>query len=500
MPTSPPTPKAVASPTALERRERRLVGLPAPAVPGRGWFSSALHRPTTWLLVVFFPLCVFLLWRVYLMFRVQTITSVAQATEKAGQRVEPTVGQFNEAVVKCAQLAAISLAIGLFLYFLIDRIHRTGFLLKVICVFWGGAVAVYFAVFVNSWVAALLGDSANDESASTKAAIYVAPFVEEFAKATVLILLAILVRRRLVSAIQVVTLAGLSAMSFAATENITYYLKTYMSAAMVYGQDPTSALRAMFLQRGLLTWWGHPLFTTCTAIGVALAMRNRSKWVRVGAPLAGYLCAATLHMLFNGSSLFFGDDAGAAMTFLLIFGASGVIGLLIRYFIHLRSEGRLVGHRLADFVREGWLDARDPHVFSGFFRRVKLLLAALLRGPRTLIATVRIQRAMIELAYLRASVTWGTVDEAGQLRSRELLAIIRDARGTGLSETDGLHIKPTNWTLRNIRAALGRLIARLRPRRSPGSTPPPAPPPTATPVIPPSPQAGQPVGAGQRWG
>ena len=89
-------------------------------------------------------------------------------------------------------------------------------------------------------------------------------------------------------------------------------LKTYVSAAMVYGQDPTSALRAMFLQRGLLTWWGHPLFTTCTAIGVAFAMRNRSKWVRVVAPLAGYLCAATLHMLFNGSSLFFGDDAGAA--------------------------------------------------------------------------------------------------------------------------------------------------------------------------------------------
>ncbi|WBF62830.1 hypothetical protein LJ114_05400 [Propionibacterium freudenreichii] len=139
-------------------------------------------------------------------------------------------------------------------------------------------------------------------------------------------------------------------------------------------------------------------------------------------------------------------------------------------------------------------------MFSGFFRRVKLLLAALLRGPRTLIATVRIQRAMIELAYLRASVTWGTVDEAGQLRSRELLAIIRDARGTGLSETDGLHIKPTNWTLRNIRAALGRLIARLRPRRSPGSTPPLAPPPTGTPVMPPSPQAGQPVGAGRRWG
>lgn len=494
-------PTSLLSSDVIERRERRLVGLPAPKVPGRGRVRAAIRRPVTWVTVAFFPLCVVLLWRVYLMFRTDTIASVAQATEKAGQRAEPTVAQFNEAVVKCAQLALISLSIGLVLYFLIDRIHRTGVLLKAVCVFWGAAVAVYFAIYVNSWLAGLLGDGALDETASTKAAIYVAPFVEEFAKGTVLILLAILVRRRLVSAIQVVTLAGLSAMAFAATENITYYLKTYVAAAMVYGQDPNAALNTMFLQRGLLTWWGHPLFTTCTGIGVALAMRNRSKWVRIVAPLAGYLCAATLHMLFNGSSLFFGDDSGAAMSFLIIFGTSAVIGLLIRYFIHLRSEGRLVGQRLTDFVREGWLNPRDPYVFSGFFRRVKLLAAGLLRGPRTLAATLRVQRAMIELAYLRASVTWGTLDLTGELRSRELLALIRDNRATALSDTDGLHIKPSNWTLHNIGAALMRLLRRIRPRRPFKSRglPPQAPPPSGAPVLPPHRADAQPVASGQRW-
>ncbi len=450
-----------------------------------------LHRPLTWLVAAFIPLCIFLLVRVYLMYRTSVITSVGDATEEAGKRMEPSIGQFNEAVVICAKLAGISFLIGLVLYFFIDRIHRTGFWLKLVCVLWGGAVSVYFSLMANTWVSEMLSMGPDDESAGTKAAIYAAPFVEEFAKATVLFLLAILLRRRLVSAIQVVTLAGLSAMSFAATENITYYLRVYVSAAMIYGEDPSASLSQIFFQRGLLTWWGHPLFTTFTGIGVAIAIRNRSKWVRVVAPVAGYLVAATLHMLFNGSSLFFGDDTNASMLFLVIFGASFVVGLVVRYVIHLRSEGRLVGQRLNDFVREGWLEPRDPFVFSGLFRRSKLLFAAFLRGPRTWLATLRLQRAMIELAYLRAQITWGTVDGSGQLRSRELLGIIRANRIRGLSDNAGLHIKPDNWTWHNISAAWGRLLDSLRNRRGDQALP--MAPPMGSPIVPP--QSYPPMGA-----
>ena len=51
-----------------------------------------------------------------------------------------------------------------------------------------------------------------------------------------------------------------------------------------------------------MTFFGHPLFTSMTGIGLAVALRSKSKIVRVVAPLAGYCAAAFLHMAFNATA------------------------------------------------------------------------------------------------------------------------------------------------------------------------------------------------------
>ena len=95
------------------------------------------------------------------------------------------------------------------------------------------------------------------------------------------------------------------------------------------------ALQSLAFQRGLLTFFGHPLFTSMTGIGLAIAMRSKSKVVRVVAPLAGYCCAALLHMTFNATATL----AQGTMLLIMYFGVALPLVALFVVFI-VRQEFR----------------------------------------------------------------------------------------------------------------------------------------------------------------
>lgn len=416
-----------------------------------------MRSPLAWLTIAFFPLCAFLLWLTYRMDSISIITAVGDYTEQqTGTRSQPTIAQFNEALSRCAKLGLVTLAIGLVFYFLVDRLRPTTLRLKAVALAWGGAMAIFISLEVNTWASQMVTTDASDEMGSVRAAIFIAPFVEEAAKATVLFLLAILVRHRFLSVVQMITMAGLSALGFAVCEDITYYVRMYLYGSIVYGVDADEALRQIFYLRGLLTCWGHPLFTTFTAIGMGVALRNRSKLVRVIAPLAGYCLAVCAHMAFNGS-----QSVGISTLTLLAVAGFIIITLLLRYVLLALAESRQMRARLQDFVSNGWLSVHDPIMFSRYLKRLKLICAATLRGPRCLIATVRLIHDMSELAHVRLGVVTGLVDDAATSRERELLLHIRSLRGRALDNTDGLPIKPPHWTRQNLRA----WISAHRPRR-----------------------------------
>ncbi len=171
---------------------------------------------------------------------------------------------------------------------------------------WGACVATFVAAQVNSWAAghlSILGD--GDPASAARAAIYVAPWVEEACKGTVLFWLAILIRYQFVSRISGVVLAGLSGAGFAFVENILYYGRAYHYASQNIGVNPDQVLQQLFVLRGVKTFFGHPLFTSMTGIGLAIGIRSKSKVVRIVAPLAGYCAAAFLHMSFNTTASLF---------------------------------------------------------------------------------------------------------------------------------------------------------------------------------------------------
>jgi RsiW-degrading membrane proteinase PrsW (M82 family) len=347
------------------------------------------------------------------------------------------VGLGTEAVPIAAKYAAIT-AIPLSLLFLwADRFRPQRFWVWLMTFGWGACVATFISAQVNTWAAgqlSIIGD--GDPATGARAAIYVAPFVEEAAKASVLFWLAILMRYQWVSRLSGIVLAGLAGAAFAFTENILYYGRAYRYAAQTFGQvPPLEALQSLFLLRGVMTFFGHPLFTAMTGIGLAIALRSRSKVVRVVAPLAGYCAAVFLHMSFNAvASLVSGRSLlwvylGVALP-LLIGGIIFVVRQLFR-------EGRLIRERLSDYVRLGWLPDGDPDALSRLRTRTRSLWHAVFLGPDAFLATVRMQRAMTELAYLRDAMARGLVDDVGLRRERVLLRRVHELRGRAIIQPVG---------------------------------------------------------------
>ncbi|HEX8488632.1 MAG TPA: PrsW family glutamic-type intramembrane protease, partial [Propionibacteriaceae bacterium] len=149
------------------------------------------------------------------------------------------VGLGTEAVPIAAKYAAIT-AIPLSLLFLwADRFRPQRFWVWLMTFGWGACVATFISAQVNTWAAgqlSIIGD--GDPATGARAAIYVAPFVEEAAKASVLFWLAILMRYQWVSRLSGIVLAGLAGAAFAFTENILYYGRAYRYAAQTFGQVP----------------------------------------------------------------------------------------------------------------------------------------------------------------------------------------------------------------------------------------------------------------------
>jgi protease PrsW len=346
-------------------------------------------------------------------------------------------GLGTEAIPVAARYAAIT-AIPLSLIFLwADRFRPQRVWVWIMTFGWGACVATFVSAQVNTWAAShlsIVGD--GDPATGPRAAIYVAPFVEEASKATVLFWLAILMRYAWVSPISGIVLAGLSGTAFAFVENILYYGRAYRYAARTFGQvPPLEALQQLFMLRGLMTFFGHPLFTAMTGIGLAVALRSKSKIVRVVAPLAGFCAASFLHMAFNTTASLV---SGPSLLWMYLGVALPlVIGMIFFVVRQLLREGRLIRERLIDYVRVGWLPEGDPRLLSRLRTRLRALWHAIFIGPDAFFATLRMQRAATELAYLRDAMTRGIVDRAGLVREKLLLAKIQSVRGQAIVNPTG---------------------------------------------------------------
>lgn len=326
-----------------------------------------------------------------------------------------------------AKLAALSAVPSALLFILIDRWRPQRAWAWVIALAWGAVVATPLSYELNTWLAGKLHVVGQlNPAAGARPAIFVAPFVEEATKATVLFWIAIAMRNRWVGVFSGVSLAGLSGVGFAFVENILYYARALVYATQTSGAvTPDEAVRQIVIARGLMSWFAHPLFTIMTGLGLVIAVRTRSKTVRIIAPLAGFSTAALLHMLFNGfaSTL----QLTPILITMLIFVVHPILILVaVIVFRELLGQRDLIRTRLTDYERAGWLSATEVDIMARPGQRLHVMWDAL--WTKRGMSGYRLVSSLTELAYLRDAMLRGLVDEGGRQRELFLLERARTAR------------------------------------------------------------------------
>ncbi len=414
--------------TQLARRERWLNGVPTQT--RRPWYLRLLRSPLFWLTLILVPFYCYCLYDQYMLL----------SPDKVFEDGSRTLGIADEAFKMGAFWAMWTALAWSALFIWLDRFRASSPLVWLLTFGWGACASTWISIYVNSWAGEMMATTEADAFAGSRPAIFSAPFVEEVSKATILMLLVILWRNKMVSRLSMVALAGLSAVGFAFVENIIYYARIWMQATNdITVANPEATLLQLVMLRGIYTSFGHPLFTMMTASGLVIGLSARSKIVRVLAPVGGFMMACAGHMLFNGLA---STNASENLKVPYYF-ALGLVGIIVvSLIVSVIGNGQLIKERLSDYQRAGWLSERDVEVFGGPLRRIKLIVFAMARGPKTWWRTTKLLRRVTELAYLRNQMTRGLVAEAGDSRAKDLIVEIQGLRGKALTEYRGLPLLP----------------------------------------------------------
>ena len=198
---------------------------------------------------------------------------------------------------------------------------------------WGATISVLVASIINASVGAIGGEIA--------ATVISAPVVEEAMKAGG-ILYAVR-RKELDGPMDGIVYAGWTAVGFAVVEDVEYFARAWESGN----------LAAVFILRGVLAPFAHPLFTAWTGLAVGRAVaRGKPVFPSI---LWGYGLAVFTHALWNGSATAAGLFGDVGVGFLLL-TVVVFVTLFVTFAIVLYKTRRKDEKRFAELVP--WLAQR----------------------------------------------------------------------------------------------------------------------------------------------
>ncbi|ADB31284.1 membrane protein-like protein [Kribbella flavida DSM 17836] len=321
-------------------------------------------------------------------------------------------------------LAFVPMILIIALYLWLDRYEPEPLKYIVFALCWGAFIATLAAIFINTRAADLLHETA---SGGSRAAVFVAPPVEEFAKGAVILLLALVRRKEFDGIIDSLVYAGMVGVGFAFTENILYFGRIFDQLSEEGGNAAgVRGVIGLFILRGLASPFAHPLFTSFTAIGIGIAVRHRSTAVRFLAPVVGYLAAVLMHGLWNGGASWAGGGGFLTMYFFLMVPL--FFGMVVFALVMRSREGQMIASRLYDYVRFGWLNGQDVPLIATLRGRKALRQNAKRYGPQAEAAAKAFQHTATELAYLRDKIVRQVVGADELQTEKRLLDELRERR------------------------------------------------------------------------
>jgi len=195
-----------------------------------------------------------------------------------------------------------------YILYWLDRYEKEPKLLLGGVFIWGAVVAAGSAFIINTFLGLGFYIFTGSTTASDLATgSVIAPFVEEGLKGLAVLVVFLLFRREFDSVLDGILYAGITALGFAATENV-YYIYTYG-----YQEAGWSGLAFLAFVRVILVGWQHPFYTAFTGIGLATARLNRSAFVKFIAPVLGFGLAIFTHSFHNTLAAMLSGFEGMAM-------------------------------------------------------------------------------------------------------------------------------------------------------------------------------------------
>lgn len=299
---------------------------------------------------------------------------------------------------------------------------------------WGASVAAITALLVNN-TAAAIGDALLGRGGGDKiSAIVSAPLFEEALKGVFVLGVMYFLRHEFDGVIDGVVYAGFVAAGFAFTENIYYFGRAFAEHGL--GTAGTGGVVTAFILRGVLAPFTHPLFTGMTGIGIGLAVRTPNRYLRVLAPVAGYLTAVLLHAMWNAAA-----TLGTPQTFLnvyfLVMVPIFIAGIMLVSW-HRRREQRIVARALPEMVDRGWVDPANVKRLVTLTARRRWRAAVARREGRPAARAVgAYQAAVTELAFLWHAVRLGLAGSDATAREARLVTVLHAARANLPARTRG---------------------------------------------------------------
>jgi RsiW-degrading membrane proteinase PrsW (M82 family) len=259
--------------------------------------------------------------------------------------------------------ATLPVPIYLMLLLWIDRFEGEPSWMLATAFFWGAIVAVFVALILNTFNRVVVAAATHSmQIGENFGAVISAPLVEESAKAFIILLLFFLKKDEFDGIIDGIVYAGMVGLGFAMTENILYYGRA------VHGGLAT--LTVVFVMRGMASPFFHPLATSMTGIGFGWSRQSDNGFVKVTAPVIGFMLAVLLHGLWNGFATY-GSPVAFFAAYFLIMGPAFIVALMVVAF-SLRREGRIIRQYLYSDFQRGFFDPQEYECLCSVFGRMRL--------------------------------------------------------------------------------------------------------------------------------
>jgi RsiW-degrading membrane proteinase PrsW (M82 family) len=317
-------------------------------------------------------------------------------------------------------LATLPVPLYVALVLWVDRYESEPVWTLVTAFTWGAVVAVFIAAFVNTISSLIVASLINDEAGSFFGAVVSAPIVEESAKAAILFGLYFWKHDEFDGVIDGIVYASMVGLGFAMTENIQYYGNAALEGGVGGGMT-------LFILRGMLAPFSHPLFTSMTGIGLGLASQTKNGLAKFFLPALGLLLAMFLHSLWNLSA-----SINAALYFIVYFliMVPTFVAVMVSIFFALRREGRIVREHLRHDLEHGRLSHTEVEILASVRGRMGASFRALTSGGyRSWRRRREFNRVASELAFHRNRVARGQAIRDGAAVEESYLRQLTELRG-----------------------------------------------------------------------